>query len=377
MKERFLAWVEFFLTAASSKPEIVLLAYGIWPLGGNYAQMQYTLRYLPRLSERTIIVCNLDTVELGAEMPWATTLVLPWRSRFIAGKWLAQYLLGVIMTPRIWHRLAGEAMLWPVHGYTSATIADLNYYHLRPTSAVACFKQLHFQLTMMCVDRVYAISRFTARDLVRHGVSFARVCVLYHGAGKPGVSAVSGTQSKRPYVLTFGQHAHKRCDLVVSAVAKIRATGGDLRVVCLGGMKSRAAVLTKAGLQESTDWYETPSWLADDVVKAMYGECALVAFITDFEGFGLPMLEAFEAGARILASDLEVLREIGGDGAIYCDQCVEDIAAGIKDLLNETDPQRTRRVEAQKGILRNFSWDNVGQVLASEWSSARLPYKVI
>jgi glycosyltransferase involved in cell wall biosynthesis len=96
------------------------------------------------------------------------------------------------------------------------------------------------------------------------------------------------------------------------------------------------------------------------VLAAIYRQAILVLLPSDGEGFGLPVIEAMACGTPVVASDLSVLREVGGDAASY--SSVADVPAwiaSVNDLLWESsqNPEKwdVRRVA---GIAQaaKFSW---------------------
>ena len=64
---------------------------------------------------------------------------------------------------------------------------------------------------------------------------------------------------------------------------------------------------------------------ADRTLAAVYRRAALVLQPSEAEGFGLPVAEALACGTPVLASDLAVLREVGGEAAVY--RAVGDVPA--------------------------------------------------
>ena len=80
-----------------------------------------------------------------------------------------------------------------------------------------------------------------------------------------------------------------------------------------------------------------------------------------YEGFGLPLLEAFKAGVPVLASKTQALVEIGGEAAIYFDPySVKDMAAKIRKLIKDKGMQISLTKKG-KQRLADFSWEKVAR----------------
>jgi glycosyltransferase involved in cell wall biosynthesis len=90
--------------------------------------------------------------------------------------------------------------------------------------------------------------------------------------------------------------------------------------------------------------------------------CELFAYPSLYEGFGLPVLEAMQAGAPVVCSRTSSLPEVGGDAVAYVDPLDPgDIAAALERLLR--DPEERRRLaQAGRQRSRGFSWDETARL---------------
>jgi len=101
----------------------------------------------------------------------------------------------------------------------------------------------------------------------------------------------------------------------------------------------------------------------DEDLSGLITGAKFLVFASKDEGFGLPMLEAMDCGTPVLASDIEVLREIAGEAAVFVDpDSVEDIRRGMGELL--TDEALCKDL-VRKGFenVKRFSWENSAQQL--------------
>jgi len=109
----------------------------------------------------------------------------------------------------------------------------------------------------------------------------------------------------------------KRIDLVLRTFAAAHASCPELRLIRAGGPMTKAQSELARDLNLDGLIFELP-FIERPVLAAIYRKAALVLQPSDAEGFGLPVAEAMACGTPVVASDLAVLREVGGNAAIYC-----------------------------------------------------------
>jgi glycosyltransferase involved in cell wall biosynthesis len=97
----------------------------------------------------------------------------------------------------------------------------------------------------------------------------------------------------------------------------------------------------------------------DNIVESelewLFHHCEAMLFIPESEGLGMPILEAVQAGRRVVCSDIPVFREISDDAFYFCDH--EDqhaVARALRDAVSKTDWDAKKNTYSK--ILKYYSW---------------------
>ncbi len=111
----------------------------------------------------------------------------------------------------------------------------------------------------------------------------------------------------------------------------------------------------------------------DMTLAALYSNAAIFCYPSLYEGFGLPILEAFYFDVPVVTSNVSSMPEIAGNAAELVDPLsVESIRQGIINILNETEAQR--HIRRQRMVIRQhmFSWRNAAEQTAHVYELAAL-----
>jgi glycosyltransferase involved in cell wall biosynthesis len=159
-----------------------------------------------------------------------------------------------------------------------------------------------------------------------------------------------------PALLNVGSTIpRKRIDLLLRIFAAVHAQRPDVRLIRVGGPLTPRQRQLAQELHLDGLILELP-FLDRAVLAAIYRRSTLVLQPSDAEGFGLPVAEAMACGTPVVASDLPVLREVGGEAARYCPPGAESIWSSEVLSLLDSSPASLRTVSLAQAT--HFSWVN-------------------
>ncbi len=172
-----------------------------------------------------------------------------------------------------------------------------------------------------------------------------------------------GLDPRIPYVLGSGAaDKRKNVDRLILAFAAARRSEPRLaraRLVITSLRPGEAATTTyaetaaKAGVTDALDFV---GYVDDAQMKALYQGALCFAFPSLWEGFGLPVLEAFALGCPVLSSAEGSLPEVGGRAVVYADpHDVGDLARGIVEA--SFGAGRSARVALGRRREKGYTWD--------------------
>jgi glycosyltransferase involved in cell wall biosynthesis len=152
----------------------------------------------------------------------------------------------------------------------------------------------------------------------------------------------------------------KNADVVFDAFERWRALErqSDCELVLVGEAGWRDKSL-RAHLSSVSGGIRALGRVPDDELPALYAGAVALVFVSRYEGFGLPVLEARACGGTVIASDVPEIREAGGEEAIYVSPDVQALVTALSRAWRHQRPGR--------GVERSAlpSWRETGAVVAS------------
>jgi glycosyltransferase involved in cell wall biosynthesis len=219
------------------------------------------------------------------------------------------------------------------------------------------------EITIPKADVVVAISESTKRDLVKiYGLAPSKIHVIplatdlsrNSGAGK------SSLHLPARYILYVGSRAegYKNFGALAEAFCHVSEKQRELYLLCVGGgpfSVSENRLFARLGISGKVA--QIPA--NDEELSELYSRACALAYPSRYEGFGIPVLEAFACGCAVAASNSSSLPEVGDDACLYFDAGdTRQIAEKLEALLAD---ENLRNNLVQKGYaqVRKFSWDGM------------------
>lgn len=232
-------------------------------------------------------------------------------------------------------------------------------------------------------------SESTRDAVVFHRIAAAeRVHVIYlgtHPECSPEPDPEADTEATRllgptrpdspPDLLHVGSNIpRKRVDVLLDVFAALRSKFPGTRLLKVGGalppdLFRRASDLGVQDAIVTLPFFSPLSSRDRATLAAVYRRAALVLQPSEAEGFGLPVAEALACGVPLLASDIPVLREVGGEAPVY--RPVGDVAAWTEAAFNLLEERGTNspfwlaRRALGLSRARHFSWATHADRLAA------------
>jgi glycosyltransferase involved in cell wall biosynthesis len=281
-----------------------------------------------------------------------------------------------------------------------STNSYLTAWFTRVPTTVVVFDMIAFQPGAVAQQRAARIERATIRpglarsrqivcnaeatrrDLVaRFPWAESKLAVVPLAAGKLFREPRSATDLKRvqraygldrPFVLTTGTlEPRKNLLRLIEAFSELPRELGHYTLIHTGPRGWNDEPILERARREGGR-VRLLGLVSDEDLAALYRLCDVFCYPSLYEGFGLPVLEAMQAGAAVITSCVSSLPEVGGDAVLYVDPWkTGEIQGALENLLRSREEReglgsRARRRGAE------FSWERTAteilRVLAPTWA---------
>lgn len=219
------------------------------------------------------------------------------------------------------------------------------------------------QSSLRRADRCIAVSHNTKRDLVElAGHEFSsKIIVAPEGPTAFADLGRADASSEPPFLLYVGdRRPHKNLRRIVDLFTALRAAGLYSGELVLAGSTQNFDFDLDRYIQERSG-IRVLGKVAEDELGALYRRADAILFLSTYEGFGLPVVEASQYGKKIVISDTPALMETAPSWALVLPnaQRVADAAQRVGTYL------RSPYDADVEGYLAHHSWSNAARIIFS------------
>jgi glycosyltransferase involved in cell wall biosynthesis len=300
-------------------------------------------------------------------------LFLIWFEMTIPGI-LKKYKADVFLSPDGYLSLRGNTP-------SIAVMHDLNFEHYPEDLPfwIRHYYRKMFPRFAKKAERIITVSEYSASDIaLQYNVDKSRIDVAHNGAND--IFTPSGQEEKRdtlqrltkgrPYLLFVGAlHPRKNVVNMLKAFDKYKnqRPEDELKLVIVGEKMwwNKRMANTYQQMDYKPDVIFSGRMSPEELRKA-YGAAEALLYVSYFEGFGIPILEAYRCHTPVITSKVTSMPEVAGQGALLVDPFdIHDISEAISRLRQEFSLKQ-QLVEEGRKRAEAFSWDKTASKI---WES--------
>ena len=221
--------------------------------------------------------------------------------------------------------------------------------------------------TYRSADHIIAVSQATKDDLIYYlHLDPRKITVIHHGYNPAYVRTTDPHEINRIrfnnhcpmefFVMVGSFEPRKKVDVAIDAFSKIAKSYNQLRLVLVGKPNEYSrAMQKKVRDMKLSEQVIFPGYAIEKEIATLMSVATAFLFPSSAEGFGLPMIEAMATGCPVIASDLKVFHEVGGEAVSYVP--VDDVAA-LADMMKKfIDDREFRADHVRKSLVRSLMFD--------------------
>lgn len=242
------------------------------------------------------------------------------------------------------------------------TVHDLTHLRFYTRLHTAYYNFLFKPLYRRC-QAIVCVSDYTRREFLQwSGMLPEKVHVVYNGVGRAYAENTQTLDLPYRYVLYPGNHrGYKNLERLVAAYAASTLPAQGIRLVMTGD--ANPALMAQAQALGVYPHLHFMGRVADADLPKLYKGALLVAFVSLYEGFGLPIVEGMASGVPVLTSNESSMPEVAGDAALIVDPTSVEAITGALNTLAGDDALRAALVEKGRARVSRFDWDRSAREL--------------
>lgn len=249
---------------------------------------------------------------------------------------------------------------------TVVTVHDLAFmfYPETYTTFMRYFHMFEDVLVSQLAWKIITVSESTKRDFVKFWkTDEKRISVVHHGftpqkVGSGQWTVDSEMQLPEKFVLFLSTiQPRKNLSGLIAAFRKFKqGHPEDVHKLVVAGKIGWRAEETLQEIERNKDVVVYLNHVTDSQRGELYAKASALAVPSFYEGFGMWILEAFDAGVPVITSNISSMPEVAGDAAEYCDpHDIDSIEQALENVLLSKEKAAALVTEGRQR-LKGFSW---------------------
>lgn len=221
----------------------------------------------------------------------------------------------------------------------------------------------------------------TKKDVMRIlGVDENKIHVIGRGYDKDfGKNITQERIFNFKYILYVGQrNAYKRFDWFIKFASEFLKEHNDIKLVCTGAdfNDNEMHMFNTYGISNQI----IHIYANDDDLAKLYRDALCFVYSSEYEGFGMPILEAYQMNCiALLNKDNKCFKEVTDNKGVFfqMNENSSDISSILNDVINLTDEKKIYILNRQKDILTKYSWKNSADKLSKIFQEVNKQYNLV
>lgn len=264
-------------------------------------------------------------------------------------------------------------------------IHDLNYEHYPKDlpGTESWYYRHFFPLFAAKAQKILTVSEFSKQDISKqYHIDSSKIEVVYNGADslyKP-LEEMEKKETRNKYargeeyfLYVSALHPRKNVKRLLEAFDKMKEVANSpIKLLLVGPHYFKNSDMEKVyrDMKFKNDVIFTGRLNVEELSKVMGTAFALV-YVSYFEGFGIPLVEAMQCDIPIIASNATSIPEITKDAALIINPfSIESISSGMLELL-KNEPLRKNLIELGRERRNFFSWDKTSELTWQSFQSIK------
>lgn len=212
---------------------------------------------------------------------------------------------------------------------------------------------------------VFTVSKYSANSIKKYFMLKNTPTVIYHGVTLPIENEVYELKKDINYILYWGGYSKRKGieELVRAYYEFIRINDIDVKLVLVGEhrfisdwLEEKIEVGKRNGLIIET------GYVTDEELMVLIKNATMMCYLSKYEGFGLPIIEAMALGCPVITTRGTCIPEIAGEAAIFVEPSKpKDITEAMVKILNDKEFVKSQ-ISKGKENLKRFSYKDSAQI---------------